>query len=106
MAGAAFALYAHRPAEPCVSTPQVQPPSTDDPPLDDDDHADLDDSYTLVIEQSNDGCEYFSSFDDDAVQLAPGTKLAIFERDFAFEDGCDWKSEEKLERIDNETFRY
>ena len=113
IAGGAFALLASRAAPPppaeCVSAPQppAEAAASDDSDEGDEvpDHDDTN-TYSLVVEESNPACEYFSSFEDDTVELAPGTKLAVFERDFAFEDGCDWKSEERLERLDDETFRY
>jgi hypothetical protein len=118
--GAAFALYARR-APMCVNAPQVVAadtlPSTEpekedslakldeaDEPAND--HEEEDTTYFVVIEQATDGCDYYSSFTTDSVDLAAGTQLAVYERDFEFEDGCKWRSEERLTRTDEDTFRY
>jgi hypothetical protein len=119
IAGAAFALLTHRSAPPaapeCVSPPQ--PISGDDltdkddiDPLHDEtevaDHDDDADTYYLVVEDAKQGCEFYSSFMNDTIELTPGAKLAVFERDFRFEDGCAWKSQELLTRTDADTFSY
>jgi hypothetical protein len=117
--GATFALLEHRKLRSaiseCVNAPQSLPSdpvqSIADDEIDrddgdvalaeDTDHDDDANIYFVVVETASADCEYYSSFTRDTVELAPGTKLAMYKRNFKFEDGCTWQSEEKLERTDD-----
>ncbi|MEO6951622.1 MAG: hypothetical protein ABI321_07405 [Polyangia bacterium] len=60
----------------------------------------------LDVTKAQSMCEYYSVWDVQRVTVEQGTKHASFQRDFAFADGCKWRSEESVVEVEPGRYAY
>jgi len=60
----------------------------------------------LEVQSADSGCMYYSSFDVGPVEVASDEPSRTLHRSFSFMDGCEWESEERLERMSEGRYRY
>lgn len=111
IAGGALALLLARPTPPpppvaeAVAVPVSAPEPVVESVTEEGSH-DAMVSLSLDITESNTSCSYYSSFDVGEVELPRGTRGATLEREFDFMDGCHWRAEETLVRIEEGRYSY
>jgi hypothetical protein len=111
IAGGALALLLARPTPPPPPAPivealPVEVSHPDVPVTEDEGSHDSMVSLSLDITESNASCSYYSSFDVGEVELPRGTRGATLEREFDFMDGCHWRAEETLVRVEEGRYSY
>jgi hypothetical protein len=110
IAGGAFALLVARqlppPPAPAALPAQASAPAEVIESAEEETSHDQMVSLSLDITSSDPSCAYYSSFDLGTVELPRGARGATLERDFDFLDGCHWRAEETLVRVEDGRYSY